>query len=243
MLARGAAAAGLFLIMEALSGSLPVPAYRWFAAAFGALLLVSCGPRLVTAQTERPVSEPYTGSTNIFEYPGRDQRLQIDRVMDELQIQAGKTVADIGAGGGWFAVRAARRVRPGGRVYAVEINDKFLATIATRARREGYDNIETVLGEPGDPKLPKGSVDAVLLLKTYHEVADPVALLKNTRLALKPGGLVGIIDRNGTGGDHGLDRSVVIKEAKIAGFELVRSFDFVKADEQDYFLIFKATAS
>src|SRR5215467_7708878 len=70
----------------------------------------------------RPTSPPYTGDLSIFDSPGREQRLQIDRVMDILQIGAGKAVADIGAGSGWFTVRAARRVAAGGTVYAVDIN-------------------------------------------------------------------------------------------------------------------------
>lgn len=204
-------------------------------------LLGSCGQAKMTAQTDRPVSEPYTGTPTIFEYPGRDQRLQINRVMDELAIKPGKNVADIGAGGGWFTLRAARRVRPDGQVYAVEINREFVETIRSRAKREGYSNVQVVLGTAGDPKLSAASIDAVMILKAYHEVADPISLLKNTRNALRPDGLLGIIDRNGKGNDHGIDREVVIREAKRAGYRLVKSFDFVKPDNEDYFLVF-ATA-
>jgi hypothetical protein len=76
------------------------------------------------------------------------------------------------------------------------------------------------------------------MLKTYHEVAQPVALLKNLHAALRPGAKVGIIDRNGNGEDHGIDRDVVIREAKEAGYSLLDQYDFVKGDKMDYFLIF-----
>jgi hypothetical protein len=81
-------------------------------------------------------------------------------------------------------------------------------------------------------------VDAVLLLKTYHEVAQPVALLRNLRRALRPGAKVGIIDRNGNGEDHGVGRETVISEAQDAGYTLLEQYDFVKGDKMDYFLIF-----
>jgi hypothetical protein len=76
------------------------------------------------------------------------------------------------------------------------------------------------------------------LLKTYHEVAQPVALLQNLRAALRPGAKVGVIDRNGNGENHGVGRDVVIREAKQAGYKLIDQYDFVQADKMDYFLIF-----
>ncbi|MBC7882718.1 MAG: class I SAM-dependent methyltransferase [Anaerolineae bacterium] len=205
------------------------------------LALSACTSGQVTAQTKRLFSEPYTGNPIIFESPGRDQRLQIERVMDELAIGPGKVVADIGAGGGWFAVRAAKRVQPTGQVYAVEISQNFINAINERAKREGLSNIRTVRGTAADPKLPDKSVDAVLILKAYHEIADPVSVLRKTRQAMKSGALLGIIDKNGRGDDHGLNREVVIKEANQAGFKLVKSFDFVKPDDEDYFLVFSPT--
>lgn len=188
----------------------------------------------------RPTSKPYTGDLSIFEEPDRDQKLQIDRVMDLLKIKEGSSVADIGAGSGWFTVRAASRVTTSGIVYAVEINRDYLKHIQARAVKEKLSNIYTVLGREDDPVLPPDSVDAVLILKTYHEIAQPIRLLAHLRQALRRGALVGIIDRNGNGKDHGIDASVVIKEASEAGFALVEQYDFVKPDGMDYFLIFRA---
>lgn len=200
---------------------------------------VWAGQNTGTAQSsKRATSTPYTGDLSVFESPGREQRLQINRVMDILGIVPGKAVADIGAGSGWFAVRAARRVGPAGTVYAVDINPEAIAYIDRRAHRESLSNVKTVLNKSDDPMLPQDAVDAVLLLKTYHEVADPIALLEHLRPALKPGARVGIIDRDGNGANHGVSRKVVVDEATQAGYHLLQTYDFVKADGMDYFLVF-----
>lgn len=190
------------------------------------------------AAPDRQTSQPYSGDLSIFESPGRDKRLQIDRVMDILGIGPGKAVADIGAGSGWFTVRAARKVTPTGNVYAVDINPEAIRYIKNRATQEKLTNIQTVQSQPDNPLLAADSVDAVLMLKTYHEIAHPETLLRNLRLSLKPGALVGIIDRNGNGENHGVARDVVIREAGDAGYSLVEKYDFVKPDDMDYFLVF-----
>ena len=186
----------------------------------------------------RKTSTPYTGDLSIFESPGRDERLQIGRVMDILGIGPGKNVADIGAGSGWFTVRAAKRVGADGTVYAVDINPQAIRYIESRIQKENLQNIKPVLGKPDNPLLP-AKVDAVLMLKTYHEVADPVKLLRNLRSSLAAGARVGVIDRNGSGEDHGVARVIVIREANEAGYQLLEQEDFVK-DGMDYFLVFGA---
>lgn len=193
-------------------------------------------------EINRPTGKPYTGELSVFEDPGRDKRLQPNRIMDILGVKQASSVADIGAGSGWFTVRAARRVGDTGLVYAVDINRDYLDYIEKRAKRESLANIRVVLGKEDDPLLPEKSVDAVLLLKTYHEVAQPIRLLKRTRAAMRTGALLGIIDRNGKGDDHGIDKEVVIKEAERAGFVLINEYDFVKPDDVDYFLVFRATS-
>ncbi|MFL6442487.1 MAG: methyltransferase domain-containing protein [Candidatus Sulfotelmatobacter sp.] len=216
-------------------------------ALLAALLSASVFCMQVAAQTpssarpqQRPTSEPYTGDLSIFETPGRDQRLQINRVMDTLGIKPGKTVADIGAGSGWFTVRAAKRVADNGQVYAVDINPEATRYIGERAQKEHLQNVKTILSQPDNPLLPPDSVDSVLMLKTYHEIAHPVTLLKNLRAALRPGAKVGIIDRKGNGENHGVEKNVVIQEAKAAGYTLLSDDDFVKGDKMDYFLVFTA---
>ena len=188
---------------------------------------------------DRPTSEPYSGSLSIFEDPKREDRLQVNRVMDVLGIKPGSIVADVGAGSGWFTVRAAKRVGSEGLVYAVEINGEYLKHIEKRSKEENLANIRTILGREDDPLLPARSVDAVLLLKTYHEIGEPVRWLRRLRPALRDGARLGIIDRSGNGTNHGIDRKTVVKEAGRAGFVLVEQHDFVKPDEVDYFLVFR----
>ncbi len=210
------------------------------AAAFEQRPKTAQTPAADAGKIDRPTSDPYTGSLSIFEDAKREEKLQLNRVMDILQIKEGSRVADIGAGSGWFTVRAARRVGATGAVYAVEINREYLEHIKSRAAREGLANVRGVLGKEDDPLLPAAGVDAALILKTYHEIAEPIRLMRNLRGSLAAGALVGIIDRNGTGDDHGLDDRKVIAEAARAGFALVSQHDFVKPDGMDYFLVFRA---
>ena len=220
---------------------------RFFALTLYVLLTVSVAFTQTSTQTttassqeqsqKRKTSEPYTGDLSIFDSPGRDERLQINRVMTILGIDSGKSVADIGAGSGWFTVRAARRVGRTGKVFAVDINPEAISHIESRAQQEQLSNVKTILSKPDDPQLPPDSVDAVLLLKTYHEVAHPVEVLRNLRPALRASAKVGIIDRNGNGENHGVGKDVVIREAQEAGYRLVKQYDFVK-DGMDYFLVF-----
>jgi|SRR5579862_5927767 len=215
---------------------------RFVALAFllfsNAGIVAAQSPPVAPSGQQRKTSEPYTGDLSIFDSPGREERLQINRVMDTLGITPGKAVADIGAGSGWFTVRAARRVGAGEMVYAVDINPEAVSYVRGRAGKEGLKNVKTILSQPDNPRLPENSVDAVLLLKTYHEVAQPVTLLQNLRAALRPGAKVGVIDRNGNGEDHGVASDIVIREAKEAGYKLAGQFDFVKGDKMDYFLVF-----
>jgi predicted methyltransferase len=195
-----------------------------------------------TAQAQRPTSTPYAGDLSIFEYPDRAKKLEIDRVMTLLKITPGKAVADIGAGSGWFTVRAAKRVGKTGTVYAEDISPEAIKFIDDRAKKEHFPNIQTVLGTPDDDKLPAASVDAVLMLKVYHEIARPIPFMTGLRESLHPGARIGIIDRNGSGSgtDHGLPQATLEKEMDQAGFKEIEHYDFTKKDGQDYFLIFVA---
>jgi predicted methyltransferase len=224
--------------------------FRFGASLLGIVFSVGAlgqGPTVATEPTpsnqvqtaQRQTSTPYSGDLSIFEYPDRDKKLQVDRVMDLLGITAGKNVADIGAGSGWFTVRAAKRVGPTGAVLAEDINPAAIEYIGKRILKENLANVRTVLGGPEDPRLPTGSVDAVLMLKVYHEIAHPVAFLQALKPALRTGAKVGIIDRNGNGSNHGLNHDVVVREMEEAGYKLVGKYDFTKADKEDYFLIFQ----
>jgi len=202
------------------------------------VILCVCSFAQTPAPAHRPTSTPYAGDPTIFDNPGRADRLEINAVMDTLGIIPGKSVADIGAGSGFFTMLAARRVGDRGVVYAVDINPKAIQYINARLKQEDLHNVQTILGKPNDPLVP-ANVDVVFLLKTYHEIAEPVALFRNLRHSLAKDAKIGVIDRNGNGTDHGVDRDVIIREMKEAGYKLLQQQDYVK-DGMNYFLIFAA---
>lgn len=179
----------------------------------------------------------------LLEPPDREAWQKPDQVMDALHVAEGTTVADLGAGGGWFTMRLARRVGPNGRVYAVDVQRLMIEAIRRRIEREGLQQIVIpVLGSYDDPKLPPDArTDAVLIVDAFHEMQDPVVLLKNVARTLKPQGRIGIIDyREGDGGPgpdaaERVPPGVVISEAAAAGLKLVDQHTFLP---YQYFLIF-----
>ena len=168
----------------------------------------------------------------LLEAPDRAIWQKPDEIMDALNIADGATVADVGAGAGWFTVRLARRVGPNGRVYAEDIQRPMLEAINYRVTREGLTNVRTVLGTPEDPKLPDG-LDAVLIVDVYAEVANPVSLLSDVARALEPQGRLGIVDftKEGHGPgppmDQRIDPDAVIRDARAAGLDLVSHETFL----------------
>ena len=176
----------------------------------------------------------------LLEGPDRDAWQQPEEVMDALGIADGARVADVGAGGGYFTVRLARRVGPNGLVFAEDIQSQMIDSIVRRVRREGLANVETVLGTTGDPKLPL-DLDAVLIVGTYPELTEPVTLLRNVAGSLKQNGRVGIIGFRLEGGGPGpppnerVEPDVVIRDAGQAGLRLLAREDFLA---YQYLLVF-----
>jgi predicted methyltransferase len=162
----------------------------------------------------------------LLDGPDRDQWQKPDQIMDALGIADGSMVGEIGAKGGWFTTRLARRVGPNGRVYAEDVQRPMVEAIERRALREGLTNIRATLGAPNDPRLP-GGLNAVLIVGAYREIHDPVALLTRLAKLLKPQGRLGIVDFNpGAGGpgpaqDQRVDPEAVIRAAGAAGFRLI----------------------
>jgi len=169
-----------------------------------------------------------------LEGPDRDSWQRPDQIMDALQIGEGSIVADLGAGGGWFTVRLARQVGPNGRVYAEDVQPQMIQAIERRVARENLRNVKTQRGTEDDPKLPPGKMDAVLIVDAYHEIARPVALLRNVAASLKPTGVIGIVNFKKDGGGPGpgmdvrVDPEKVISQARAAGLELRKRDDFLR---------------
>jgi SAM-dependent methyltransferase len=177
----------------------------------------------------------------LLEGPDRDLWQMPGPIMDALGIADGSVVADLGAGGGWFTIRLARRVGPNGKVYAEDIQRLMLEATRRRIAREGLRNVEPVLGTESDPKLPAGKIDAVLVVDTYHEINDPVPLLRNLAKSLKPQGRVGVVDfrKDGLGPgppiEERLDPDLIVRDAEAAGLRLARRETFLP---YQFFLIF-----
>jgi ubiquinone/menaquinone biosynthesis C-methylase UbiE len=170
----------------------------------------------------------------LLEGPDRDAWQRPDQIMDALQIGENSVVADLGAGGGWFTVRLARHVGPNGHVYAEDIQPEMVSAIERRMQREGLKNVTTLRGTADDPKLPAAALDAVLIVDAYHEIERPVTLLRNVRTALKPTGLVGIINFKKDGSGPGppmeerVDAEQVIADGRAAGLELRKRESFLR---------------
>ncbi|HEY6361911.1 MAG TPA: class I SAM-dependent methyltransferase [Vicinamibacterales bacterium] len=158
----------------------------------------------------------------LLESPDRDKWQQPDRIMDALAIADGSTVADIGAGAGWFTIRLARRVGPNGIVYSTDVQRPMLEAIKRRVGREGLQNVQTRLGTTTMANLPARSIDAVLVVDVYDavDVNDRVPFLRNLATALKPGGRIGIVNykpgQGGPGPDIRIDGPAVEADARAA---------------------------
>jgi predicted methyltransferase len=201
------------------------------AAAVAAVAALACASAAAAGQHARLFPPENLG---MLEGPDRDAYQRPDQIMDALSISEASVVADLGAGGGWFTVRLARRVGPNGRVYAEDIQPQMIEAIDRRVQREGLRNVILKLGTPVDPKLPPKSLDAVLIVDAYHEMEQPVALLRNVAKALKPDGVIGIVNYTKDGGGPGpameerVDPGQVIADARAAGLELRKRDNFLR---------------
>lgn len=151
----------------------------------------------------------------------RDRVREADRVMDLAGVAPGMTVADIGAGEGYYTVRLAARVGAKGRVLAQDIIPKVRDDLADRVYREQLDNVSVKLGSPADPKLPAGSFDRIFLVHMYHEIEAPYEFLWRLRPALRPGGRVVIVDADRRTQDHGTPPRLLECELAAVGYKRV----------------------
>ena len=184
----------------------------------------------------RPVSD--LGANQFSTEQARDDRNEANTVMDLAQIRPGMTVADIGAGEGYYTVRLAERVGAQGRVLAQDIDRDALSRLGSRVESERLDNVSIKLGAPDDPRLPQNSFDRVFLVHMYHEVTEPYAFLWRLRPALREGGQVIVVDVDRPADQHGLRPQILFCEFEQVGFRLV---EFVRKPElAGYYAQFEA---
>jgi ubiquinone/menaquinone biosynthesis C-methylase UbiE len=151
----------------------------------------------------------------------RDRRNEAGGVMDRAGVKRGMTVADIGAGEGYYTIRLSKRVGQDGRVLAEDIIPEVRDRLAERAAREQLDNVSVRLGAPENPKLPQGSFDRVLMVHMYHEIQQPYAFLWHLRTSLKPDGRVAVVDADRQTGAHGTPPALLDCEFEAVGYKRV----------------------
>jgi ubiquinone/menaquinone biosynthesis C-methylase UbiE len=163
----------------------------------------------------------------------REKYEQPDKVLDALNICEGMTVADVGAGVGYFSLRLAMRVAGKGRVLAVDVQPEMLALLKKNGDREKLLNIDLILGTPTDPHLPENSVDLALLVDVYHEFEHPEEMMRGIRNSLKTGGRLVLVEYRGEDPEvpikpeHKMTVKQVLDEIEPMGFRLKDKLDFL----------------
>lgn len=195
------------------------------------LLLASTGCKPTGEQSERPESArefpradravSQSGDTQFSTEAARDEAGEATKLMDWASIQPGMTVADIGAGEGYYTVRLAERVGTKGRVLAQDINRGALGRLGDRISRERLDNVAIKEGGIDDARLPADSFDRIFMVHMYHEVTEPYAFIWRLRSALKPGGQIIVVDRDNPTNEHGIPPKLLFCEFEAVGYRLM----------------------
>ena len=186
---------------------------------------------------DRPVASIV--STRWSNEEARDRLNEAGEVMNKAEIRKGMTVADIGAGEGYYTIRMAARVGKDGRVLAEDILPAVRDQLAERVAREDLANVSVKLGEPNDPKLPDASFDRVVMVHMYHEIEQPYEFLWRLRPSLKPDGLVVVVDANRPTQNHGTPPALLKCEFAAVGYTQVDTDDMPSAG--GYIATFRAT--
>ena len=213
-------------------GGFPTQRWRLTIAVAGAamVLLAACdgSKPLIKRDPDKPGPFPaadrpvaHIVSSRWSNEEARDRLNEAGEVMDKAGITRGMTVADIGAGEGYYTIRSAARVGKEGRVLAEDIVADVRDTLAERVARERLENVSVKLGQPNDPKLPPASFDRILMVHMYHEIAQPYEFLWRMRPSLKPEGLVVVVDANRTTRNHGTPPALLKCEFAAVGYAQV----------------------
>ena len=201
-------------------------------------LLAACraepeAPRFPKA--DRPVAAIVSDSFSTED--ARDRLGEAEEVMAFAGVKPGMSIADIGAGEGYYTVRLSPIVGPKGRVLAQDIVPATRDHLAQRVDREGLDNVSVRLGLPDDPRIPAASFDRIFLVHMYHEVSSPYAFLWHLRAGLKPDGEVIVVDADREARHHGMPREQLRCEMAALGLKLVRSITL--AEPSNYAAAFR----
>jgi len=161
----------------------------------------------------------------------REDEEHVTQLLDNLGLEEGMAVCDLGCGNGYHALRIARRIGPEGTVYGVDVQPQMLSMLRRRAEREGLDNIERIVGTVADPRLEPDTCDLVLLVDVYHELSYPEQMLASIRASLRPGGRVALVEFRAEDPDvpikplHKMSKAQIRREWEANGFEILSEFD------------------
>lgn len=178
----------------------------------------------------------------VFDDPGRDEWQKPVELVGALALRPGMTVADVGAGTGYFSRHLSAAVGEGGTVLAIDVEPNLVVHLRARAEEEKTANVVPVLGSLDNPRIPNGKADLVLIVDTLHHVDDRPAYLRRLRASLAPGGRIAVVDFKkektpvGPPVDHRLAREQVLEAFSLAGYRLVEEPQFLP---YQYFLIFQ----
>ena len=184
-----------------------------------------------------PIVSPRYGESE----DSRDSAGEFDTVTRLAEVKPGMSVADIGAGEGYYTVRLSPIVGRGGRVLAEDIVQQTIQALAQRVQRERLDNVSLKLGQPNDPQLPPGSFDRILMIHMYHEIQRPSEFLWHLRDALKRDGTIIVVDADRQTSQHGTPPRLLVCEFNALGLSLTR-FERLP-DTESYFAAFSATGA
>jgi ubiquinone/menaquinone biosynthesis C-methylase UbiE len=179
---------------------------------------------------------------SVFDDPARDAYQKPEEVVRALRIRPGMRVADLGAGTGYFSRHLSTAVGASGTVLAVDTEPELVRHLRERAEKEKTDNVVPILASPDNPRLPRGAVDLVLLVDTFHHLDQRVAYFGRLRRTLAPGGRVAVVDWQkretpiGPELEHRLAREQVVEEMRTAGYALVDEPDVLP---YQYCLVFR----
>ncbi len=212
---------------------------RWSSSV--GLVAVACLIAAAQPAAAQLGARPAEQWIQMLDRPERIKGLNVDRVLELLRLKPGHVLADIGAGTGAFSLPLARSVVPGGKVYAVEVDQGLVDHITQRAETEGVENVEAVLGEFGDPALPAQDVDLAFFHDVLHHVEDRAGYLKNLARYIKPDGRIAVIERTdihrgGRQRHMRMTKEQVTAWMKEAGFQPAE--EYFTLGENKWFVVF-----
>lgn len=178
------------------------------------------------------------------EWKDRDNWMDVNKIFELANVRDGYKVADVGCHEGYLSVRLSKRVGEGGKIYAVDVREDRLEVLRAYLEDHSIQNVEAILGDYDDPKLPKGLLDAVIVMDTYHEIDEYMKVLGHLYAALKPGGRILMLEklkdhakgknRDDQTDSHTLSSKYVKKELQETGFQITDEIaDFGKWEREE----------